>query len=413
MDTKRLTWDMGGTRLAGEETGDGPALLLLHAGGENRTVWRDCAKRLADMGFRSVAVDQRGHGESDARDAHDLAVLGRDVAALLATFDVPPVVVGASLGGFTALHALADPAVRARCSGLVLVDVVPTPAARDVYAFLGPRGLAGDPLVDEMLSRRGELEAAARSLDLPVHLVRAGDGALSGGSVADAAAMIGGLVVHELPGAEHLVARTAPAALTDVLAFVADDDDVRRRRIAAVLRACGAEDAEHPGGTLASHLLRTGERLRQWGSEAWLVDAGCLHAAYGTEGFPTALPGVTPEVVRAAVGVRAAGLIDLYCHCRRADSYATFAGPHPVVVDHRTGERHPLGRMTLRAFVELTVANEMDVLIHSAELRRKYGAGLAALFVDWRGLVGERARAAVDAWPGAVDAVSSAAATGD
>ena len=43
-----------------------------------------------------------------------------------------------------------------------------------------------------------------------------------------------------------------------------------------------------------------------------LVDAGRVHAAYGTDGFPHPLPGVTPEKVVAAVGARSERLIDLY-----------------------------------------------------------------------------------------------------
>ena len=148
--------------LAGEDTGEGPALLLLHAGGERRAVWAPVSERLARHGLRSVAYDLRGHGESSAAGADRLETLSGDVAAMLSTFDVPPVVAGASIGGLAAVHALADPAVEERCAGLVLVDVVPAPPPEAVDEYLAPRGMADHPLVAEVLGR-----ADAHGVSLP------------------------------------------------------------------------------------------------------------------------------------------------------------------------------------------------------------------------------------------------------
>ncbi len=55
-----------GTRLAFDVTGRGPGLLLLHGGGLDRRTWHDIGyvERLRDE-FTLVAVDARGHGESD------------------------------------------------------------------------------------------------------------------------------------------------------------------------------------------------------------------------------------------------------------------------------------------------------------------------------------------------------------
>jgi pimeloyl-ACP methyl ester carboxylesterase len=386
-------------RLVGEDAGAGPALLLLHAGGETRTVWAPVAERLVGQGFRSVAYDLRGHGESSAAGADRLATLSGDVAAMLSTFEVPPVLAGASIGGLAAVHALADPAVEERCAGLVLVDVVPAPPPDAVREYLTPRGMADHPLVDEVLSRADVLRAAAAALRLPLHLVRGcKDSPVRDATVAELAAESKALHVHTIPKAGHLVARDAPGPLADVLAAAADADDVRRRRIEALLRDGGAERTDHPGGTLANHLDRTGAVLANWGAEPWVVDAGRAHAAYGTDGFPHPLPGATPEKVVAAVGARSERLIDLYCHCRRADSYPTFLGAAPAVIDRRDGARHALDRVQLRAFAELTVANELDVLAHAPNLQERHGPALAKLFASWRPLVGQRARAAIDGW---------------
>ena len=132
--------------LFGEDGGAGPALLLLHAGGETRSVWAPVAERLAGQGFRSVAYDLRGHGDSSAAGADRLATLSGDVAAMLSTFEVPPLLAGASIGGLASVCALADRDIEARCAGLVLVDVVPAPPPDMVREYLTPRGMADHPL---------------------------------------------------------------------------------------------------------------------------------------------------------------------------------------------------------------------------------------------------------------------------
>jgi pimeloyl-ACP methyl ester carboxylesterase len=59
-----LTFHAQHIELRGESVGTGPTIVLLHAGGEQRTVWRSVASRLAANGVRAVSVDQRGHGDT-------------------------------------------------------------------------------------------------------------------------------------------------------------------------------------------------------------------------------------------------------------------------------------------------------------------------------------------------------------
>ncbi|WP_326536601.1 alpha/beta fold hydrolase [Pseudorhodoferax sp.] len=121
-----------GLRLAGDAWGDpaAPLVLLLHGGGQTRHAWRGTGERLAAAGYRTVAFDARGHGDSDwAADGdygHDAMV--QDLACVIAAQPrpddaPPPLLVGASMGGMTSLVALGEQQVAA--SALVLVDVVP------------------------------------------------------------------------------------------------------------------------------------------------------------------------------------------------------------------------------------------------------------------------------------------------
>jgi len=116
----------GGLSLAGEAWGDPdrPPVLLLHGGGQTRHAWAGTAIRLADAGWHAIALDQRGHGESDwAPDGnYDRLRYADDVIEVASALTRPPVLVGASLGGISsllAIHRSPEPIARA----LVLVDI--------------------------------------------------------------------------------------------------------------------------------------------------------------------------------------------------------------------------------------------------------------------------------------------------
>ena len=53
-------WNRGADAAA-----DRPTILMLHGGGQNRFSWKNTGQVLADEGFHVVALDSRGHGDSD------------------------------------------------------------------------------------------------------------------------------------------------------------------------------------------------------------------------------------------------------------------------------------------------------------------------------------------------------------
>ena len=126
-----------GNRLVATEMGAGArTVLLLHGGGQTRHAWGRTARRLAGAGWRAVALDQRGHGDSAwiESGAYGFSDFARDVEAvarrLAANHGPKPVAIGASLGGMAALLAQGAAPV---LDGLVLVDIVPR---------MDPRGVA-------------------------------------------------------------------------------------------------------------------------------------------------------------------------------------------------------------------------------------------------------------------------------
>jgi non-heme chloroperoxidase len=128
-----------GVRIAGELHPGGaeaPPVLLLHGGGQTRHSWARTAERLAAAGRPAYALDLRGHGESEwaADGDYSLDAFVADTLAVIATLDRPPVLVGASLGGMTALLIAGEHPGAARA--LVLVDIVVDPAAAGVQRIL-------------------------------------------------------------------------------------------------------------------------------------------------------------------------------------------------------------------------------------------------------------------------------------
>src|SRR5262245_237846 len=77
-----------GTRIVYETTGSGPALMLLHGGGQTRRSWHDAGyvDRLSKR-FTVITVDLRGGGESDKPDTAAAYAVERVLADLLAVAD--------------------------------------------------------------------------------------------------------------------------------------------------------------------------------------------------------------------------------------------------------------------------------------------------------------------------------------
>ena len=127
--------DMDGVRVNYAEAGEGPALLLVHGVAGSHAIWWDNIRPLAEAGFRVLALDLPGHGDSDkpksiSYDPNAGAeLLGRFLTAL----DVEKAVVaGNSAGGLmAALFALDQPH---RVERLVLVAA--GGIGRDVTWFL-------------------------------------------------------------------------------------------------------------------------------------------------------------------------------------------------------------------------------------------------------------------------------------
>jgi hypothetical protein len=180
-----------------------------------------------------------------------------------------------------------------------------------------------------------------------------------------------------------------------------------RTRVEAFLRSLGAERLVHPGGSLYEHLCRVSMLLSDWGADEVLQAVGLCHACYGTDGFDHALVDVANrQTLVELIGPRAEALVYLYCSCDRAAVYPLLSGDGPVAFrDRFTGCVHTPPQREVRAFVEVTAANELDALAHDSDLAARHGGGLFTLFA------GARDRLSGTAWQACVDLLGAEATT--
>lgn len=268
-----------GLQLVADAYGDAsaPPVLLQHGGGQTRHAWGGTARALAEAGFHAVALDLRGHGESDWAENADYGFerFAQDAVHVAAALGRPPALVGASLGGISGLvaTALADGPV---FSHLVLVDVTPSmnrEGAEAIVSFMGRNLEEGFASLDEAADaiaqylphrprpkdssglrknlRLGDdgryrwhwdpkfvtgerppssalegidLEAAARALELPTLLVRGRASELVDEEHArEFLAMVPHAAYVDVSGAGHMVAGDRNDAFTEaVVGFLAE-----------------------------------------------------------------------------------------------------------------------------------------------------------------------------------------------
>lgn len=101
---------VGSTRLMVDSTGDGETVLLLHGFPHTRAIWRACTPDLVGAGYRVIAPDLRGVGDSRPEvSGYDAVDLASDLADLLDVLDVPTAhVVGFDFGAAPAFALAAS-----------------------------------------------------------------------------------------------------------------------------------------------------------------------------------------------------------------------------------------------------------------------------------------------------------------
>ncbi len=273
----RVFIGMHGNELTADCWGDpdDAPVIFLHGGGQTRHAWGGTAARMAAAGWHAMSVDLRGHGESAWTEHYNRADFGGDIIQIVEQLDAKPMLVGASLGGNSALFA-EDLHGGELCAALVLVDIAPrtNPAGVERIINFMRSGVGGFATIEEaadsvavylrersrpqdvsglrknlrqkddgrwywhwdprFLDRSAEgrehdavaLEAAAARLTVPTLLVRGGKSdVLTEEGIEAFRAQVPHARVTDIAGAGHMVAGDKNDAFTDaILSFAATLD---------------------------------------------------------------------------------------------------------------------------------------------------------------------------------------------
>lgn len=97
---------MSGIDIAFTDAGDGPAVLFLHGYPFDKSMWSDQIESLATAGFRAIAPDLRGFGETPSTgEVTSMDEMARDAVGRLDQLGVEQAVVcGLSMGGYVAFE---------------------------------------------------------------------------------------------------------------------------------------------------------------------------------------------------------------------------------------------------------------------------------------------------------------------
>jgi pimeloyl-ACP methyl ester carboxylesterase len=260
-----------GQAIVADVVGHGLPVLLAHGGGQTRTAWARTAVALMRAGHEAVAIDMRGHGESEwsPSGAYEFGDFAADLLAITEQLSEKPALVGASLGGLAGLIAEGElrPGI---FSSLTLVDITPhmeasgvahiegfmrahlaegfgstEEAAAAIAAYLPHRERRQDSTTlnrylrkcddgrlrwhwdprfitsvnhDDTGRTTGRLVDAARHLRLPVHLIRGGSSNLVSEGAAQRFLQLAPHAVYtDVAGAGHMVAEDRNDAFTEAV----------------------------------------------------------------------------------------------------------------------------------------------------------------------------------------------------
>ena len=250
------SFDSAGVQIHYSDNGDGEAVVLVHGLLGNHQQWQPIATALVDAGYRVVAIDARGHGQSDkpVEDGQYGVHMVEDVTRLLDHLgldrvhlvgysmgglitnrfrgDHPDRLLSATLGGFGWMNAdspLAD------ANGLA--DSIAASDLGPLLAALTPGAPAPPPqrraATTSAIPNAAAIAAVVRGFpDIDSHtaeslganqvptLAMVGDQDALARDVRAMSAVMSNLEVLELGGANHLTAQGDPRFLEKLLAFL-------------------------------------------------------------------------------------------------------------------------------------------------------------------------------------------------
>ena len=245
------TFQSDGVEIAYIDEGAGDPVLLIHGFASNSQInWVDTGwmRTLTQAGWRAIAYDNRGHGQSqklyEIKD-YGAPLMAEDARRLLDHLGLPRAdVMGYSMGaritafltmthpdrvrsaifaglGINMVRGLAGTGPIAHALEAPSIDDVTNPTARTFRAFAEQTRSDLKALAVCIRSARQPITAAQVATIMRPVLVAVGSDDVIGGSARDLAALIPGAEALEIPGRDHMRAVGDRVYKDGVLAFLA------------------------------------------------------------------------------------------------------------------------------------------------------------------------------------------------
>jgi hypothetical protein len=144
-----------------------------------------------------------------------------------------------------------------------------------------------------------------------------------------------------------------------------------------------AADQAHTGDDLAVHLTGVYALLCGWQADPVVARVGLLHAVDGTVNAPTA---IRPESfsLLEVLGERGMDLFRLYVDCDRNHVWPQLGAATVDWVSRHDQRHEALEGQRLRDFCELTMANELEILLRNRAHRDQHAAAMRPLLARLR-----------------------------
>src|SRR5215471_1629833 len=148
------------------------------------------------------------------------------------------------------------------------------------------------------------------------------------------------------------------------------------------LRELGAADFQHLNGPLINHLEGTYEYLKAWSNREELCVAGLYHAVYGTAAFDKSLISISKrDQIAGIIGPEVEHIVYYYGACDRDILYPQIGRTDEISYRNRfTGGTEILTQEMLSDLLELTLANELEIVTRDRAFLEKQRSRYDALF---------------------------------
>jgi pimeloyl-ACP methyl ester carboxylesterase len=139
-------------------------VLCLHGSSFGRGTWQPCLPSLAAAGYRPIALDQPGHGESSGPACYSFAELGAVVAGVVDALSLPRpfVLLGHSLGGAVAQWYVQERPADVSALGLVSTSPRFTVDAFTLTRWKADRLAFSEDRLDAIVAPEADAETRAR-----------------------------------------------------------------------------------------------------------------------------------------------------------------------------------------------------------------------------------------------------------